>query len=151
MHTYLRFFLGSQNFNFMKNLFNDQFKMETQTVFLPDGRVNTYPCSFELGRNITYCGDTAVQRGRLITECDGTSRFIPYRVSGKPRYTNLYRTASSTVKMSHRYFIVETRIPRDICTSQIIKHYQAEQAEVSDYLKTNEFFNTINPKTIKTK
>ncbi len=128
-----------------QNIFIENIRMQTETIFAFNGNVFIYPCSFELGRHVTPGGGRVSQKGRMVTEPNGTSRFVPYRRTGAPRYRPIYSTASTLVKMSDSCVIVETRIPRRLCAAQMRKHFRAESAEVSAYLKSPEFTDVTNP------
>jgi len=120
-------------------------KMETQTVFSITGNINIYPCSFELGKIITLEGGMVSQKGRMVTERNGTSRFIPYHISGMSRYTPLYSTPSTIVKMSQSHIIIETRIPRKLCVDKMRKQQLTESSLVKNYLKSHAFVQAVNP------
>lgn len=119
--------------------------METQTVFMENGNIYVYPCGFELCKNLALCGGKVAQRGRMVTEPNGTSRFIPYRTTGASRYVPLFSTPNTIVKMSQSWVIVEVRMPRRLSAAQMRKAFKAENAEVADYLKTTSFAESINP------
>ena len=125
--------------NNLKNVFIDTVKMETQTVFNENGVINICPCGFELGQHIVTTGNNVSQKGRMVTEDDGTSRFTPYSHGGASRYTHLHSTARSTVKMSRSEVIVETRLPISLPNCSMWKVYDGECRKVGKYLRTDGF------------
>lgn len=121
------------------NVFIDTVKMETQTIYNENGAINICPCGFELRQHIVADGSNASQKGRMVTEDDGTSRFTPYRHGGGSRYTYLHSTAKSTVKMSRREIIVETRFPVSLPNRAMARVYDDESSKVGRYLRTEGF------------
>ena len=121
------------------NVFIDTIKMETQTVFNENGAINICPCGFELGQHIVATGNNASQKGRMVTEDDGTSRFTPYRHGSGSRYTHLHSTAKSTVKMSRSEVIVETRFPILLPNWEMRRVYDDESRKVGRFLRTDGF------------
>lgn len=121
------------------NVFIDTVKMETQTIYNENGAINICPYGFELGQHIVADGSNASQKGRMVTEDDGTSRFTPYRHGGGSRYTYLHSTAKSTVKMSRREIIVETRFPVSLPNRAMARVYDDESSKVGRYLRTESF------------
>lgn len=90
---------------------------ETQTTYHEDGMVDINLCSFERDRALGVVpwrnGDRVAQKGRMLTEHDGTSHFIPYRSTGMQRYERLIATRRSTVKRCRKAVIVSMRFPAD--------------------------------------
>ena len=95
-------------------VFIENLQMETQTVFTENGNINIYPCTFELGQHIVSGGDSASQKGRMVTEHDGTSRFTPYAKDSGSRYTTLFRTAHGEVKETRGSVIFQLRFPKKL-------------------------------------
>ena len=93
-----------------KQVFIEDLHMETQTVFYANGDINISPCGFELGQHIVSGKDRVSQRGRMVTEDDGTSRFRPYMQGGTGRFRTLCRTAHGEVKESQDSLIVHLRL-----------------------------------------
>lgn len=129
----------NKNNNKTKNVFIDTIKMETQTVFNENGVINICPCGFELGQHIVATANNVSQKGRMVTEDDGTSRFTPYSHGGASRYTHLHGTARSTVKMSRREVIVETRLPIALPNWEMRRVYDEESGKVGRYLRSDGF------------
>ena len=74
-----------------QNVFIENLQMETQTVFNQNGNINIYPCGFEAGQHIVSGADRASQKGRMVTEDDGTSHFRAYAKDSGSRYNTLFR------------------------------------------------------------
>ena len=128
-----------KSINNPKNVFIDTIKMETQTVFNENGVINIYPCGFELGQHIVATGSNVSQKGRMVTEDDGTSCFAPYRHGSGSRYTYLHSTARSKVKMSRREVIVVTRLPIAFPNWEMRRVYDDESRKVGRFLRSEGF------------
>ena len=131
--------LLSQNLREMKrqNVFIDNLQMETQTVFTENGNINIYPCSFETGQHIVGGGaDVASQKGRMITEHDGTSRFTPYAKDSGSRYKTLFRTAHGEVKETQSSVIFQLRFPKRLGRTLIESLYRDEAEEQRAFITT---------------
>ena len=63
----------------MKNVFIETVKIDTQTVYHENGIVSVTPAVYEDGRHqVVAGGKTSVsQKGKLVTEDDGRSKFLP--------------------------------------------------------------------------
>ena len=46
---------------------------KTQIVFNENGNIYIYPCSFEENPHMVLNGDRAIQKGRILTNADGTT------------------------------------------------------------------------------
>ncbi|MBO7466834.1 MAG: hypothetical protein J6T94_04020, partial [Bacteroidaceae bacterium] len=90
-----------------QNVFIENLQMETQTVFNQNGNINIYPCGFEAGQHIVSGGDRASQKGRMVTEDDGTSHFRAYAKDSGSRYNTLFRTAHGEVKETLEILITD--------------------------------------------
>ncbi len=119
------------------NVFIEDLRMETQTVFTENGNINIYPCSFEMGQYIVGGGaDVASQKGRMITEHDGTSYFTPYAKDSGSRYKTLFRTAHGEVKETQSSIIFQLRFPKRLGRTLIESLYDEETEEQRAYIKT---------------
>ena len=116
-----------------KNVFIDTIKIESQTIYAENGSINIYPCAFEENRNIVVNGDVASQKGRMVTEDDGTSHFRPYAVDSGSRYNTLQRTAHGEVKESMSGYIFVLRFPKKMGMATIAGILGREQAEQQDF------------------
>lgn len=110
--------------------------METQTMFCTNGNINIYPCSFEESQNIVVNGDRASQKGRMVTEDDGTSHFHAYAVDSGSRYNTLFRTPHGTVKETQNDVIFQLRFPKRMGKSLIESMLQDEQEDQMAFVKT---------------
>ncbi|MBQ8467871.1 MAG: hypothetical protein IJ546_09300 [Prevotella sp.] len=118
------------------NVFIDNLQMETQTVFTENGNINIYPCSFEMGRHIVRGSDQASQKGRMVTDDNGTSRFTPYAKDSGSRYTQLFRTAHGEVKETRDSVIFQLRFHKRLGKALIEALYNEETSEQAAFIKT---------------
>lgn len=122
-----------------ENVFIQNLQMETQTVFTEKGNINIYPCSFEMGQHIVGGGaGVATQKGRMITEHDGTSHFTPYAKDSGPRYNRLFRTAHGEVKETCENVIFQLRFPKRMGKALIESLYHEETDEQAAFIKTRQ-------------
>ena len=119
-----------------QNIFVENINMETQTVFHTSGDINIYPCDFERGQQIVAGGTRASQKGRMITEEDGTSYFKHYRHNSGSRYDRLFTTAHGDIKESASTVIFTLRFPKKYGRALIEALYQQETEEMKAYIKT---------------
>ena len=119
-----------------KNIFVENLNMETQTVFHTSGDINIYPCDFERGQQIVAGGTRASQKGRMITEDDGTSHFKHYRQGSGSRYEPLFGTAHGEVKETKQSVIMTFRFPKKLGKALIEALFAEECEEVKAFIKT---------------
>ena len=119
-----------------QNIFVENINMETQTVFHTSGDINIYPCEFERGQQIVAGGTRASQKGRMITEDDGTSHFKHYRQGSGSRYNRLFTTAQGDIKESVSTVIFTLRFPKRMGKALIEALYNDESEEMKAYIKT---------------
>ena len=119
-----------------KNVFIENLQMETQTVFNQNGNINIYPCGFEMGQHIVSDGNCASQKGRMVTEDDGTSHFRAYAKDSGSRYNTLFRTAHGEVKETIGNVIFQLRFPKRIGKSLIEALLREEVDEQAAFIKT---------------
>lgn len=119
-----------------QNIFVESINMETQTVFHASGDINIYPCDFERGQQIVSGGTRASQKGRMITEDDGTSRFKHYRHDSGSRYNRLFTTAHGDIKESASTVIFLLRFPKRMGKALIEALLREEAEEMKAYVKT---------------
>lgn len=117
-------------------IFIDNLQMETQTVFTENGNINIYPCGFEQGQHIVYGGGEASQKGRMVTDDDGTSRFTPYAKDSGSRYNRLFTTAHGEVKETLDSVIFQLRFPKRLGKALIESLYREETEEQAAFIKT---------------
>ena len=128
----------SQQFRKMKknSIFIGNLRMETQTIFTENGNINIYPCAFELGQHIVSGGNRVRQKGCMVTEDDGTSRFRAYAKDSGSRYNTLFRTAHGEVKETRRNVIFQLRFPKRMGKALIQALLREEQEEQQAFIKT---------------
>lgn len=116
--------------------FVETINMETQTVFHASGDINIYPCDFERGQQIVAGGSRASQKGRMVTEDDGTSHFKHYRHNSGSRYNRLFMTAHGDIKECESNIIFTLRFPKRMGKTLIEALYHDETEEMKAYVKT---------------
>ena len=119
-----------------KNIFIQNLRMETQTVFTENGNINIYPCSFELGQHIVSGGNQVRQKGCMVTEDDGTSHFHAYAKDSGSRYNTLFRTAHGEIKETRHCVIFQLRFPKRLDKELIESLLRKEQEELRAFVKT---------------
>ena len=112
--------------------------METQTVFHNNGSINIYPCDFELGQQIVSGATVVSQKGRMTTDDDGRSKFMPYAHNSGSRYTHLFATAHGEVKESQSGVIFTLRFPKKYGQALIESLFTEETDKMEAYIKTRE-------------
>jgi hypothetical protein len=123
----------------IKNVFIENLQMETQTVFTENGNINIYPCAFELGQHIVAGGmSEASQKGRMVTEDDGTSHFRAYAKDSGSRYNTLFRTAHGEVKETLENVIFLLRFPKRMGKALIESLFREETDEQAAFIKTRQ-------------
>ena len=121
-----------------KNVFIENLQMETQTVFNQNGNINIYPCGFEAGQHIVSGGSRASQKGRMVTEDNGTSHFRAYAKDSGSRYNTLFRTAHGEVKETQEDVIFQLRFPKRMGKALIGVLFNEETDEQSSFIKTRQ-------------
>lgn len=119
-----------------QNVFVDNLRIETQTVFNENGNINIFPCAFEENHFIVADGDHASQKGRMVTLNDGTSHFRPYAVDSGSRYNFLFHTLHGEVKETNKHFIFILRFPKHLGLKLINTLLRSEQQEQSAFLNS---------------
>ena len=117
-----------------QNIFVENLNMETQTVFHTSGDINIFPCDFERGQQIVAGGTHASQKGRMITEDDGTSYFKHYRHNSGSRYNRLFLTAHGDIKETTSDMIFTLRFPKKYGKSLIKALFCEETEEMKEFL-----------------
>ena len=118
------------------NVFVDNIKIETQTTYSENGKINIYPCAFEENPHLVAHGDRVSQKGRMVTHDDGTSHFHPYAVDSGSRYNTLFRTAHGEVKETQDNVIFLLRFPKRLGKGLIESMLREEQNEQQAFVKT---------------
>ena len=119
-----------------KSVFIDNIRIETQTVFNENGNINIYPCAFEDNPQLVLNGDRVSQKGRMITEDNGTSCFHPYAVDSGSRYNTLFRTTHGEVKETQNDIIFQLRFPKRLGKSLIENMLREEHKELMAFVTT---------------
>lgn len=119
-----------------QQVFIDNLRMETQTVFCQNGDINIYPCDFELGQHIVAGGGNVSQKGRMVTCESGTSHFHPYAQDSGSRYTSLFQTAHGEVKETKNSVIFQLRFPKKLGKTLIEALHRKESEEQQAWVKT---------------
>ena len=119
-----------------KRVFIDNIRIETQTVFNENGNINIDPCAFEDNPQLVLNGDRVSQKGRMITEDNGTSCFHPYAVDSGSRYSTLFRTAHGEVKETQNDIIFQLRFPKRLGKSLIENMLREEHKELMAFVTT---------------
>ena len=82
----------------MRNVFIETIKIDTQTVYHENGSVSVTPAVYEDGKHqVVAGGKTSVsQKGKLITDDDGRSKFLPYAAGSGSRYSRVSQVQHRT-------------------------------------------------------
>ena len=91
----------------MRNVFIETVKIDTQTVYHENGAMTISPAEYEYGRHQVVAGGrmSVVQKGKMISNDDGSSKFMPYIAGGGSRYSRVFKTRHGTVKQSQSNMI----------------------------------------------
>lgn len=116
------------------NVFVDTVNIETQTTYSENGKININRCAFEENPHLVPNGDRVSQKGRMVTEDDGTSCFRPYAHDSGSRYNTLFRTAHGTVKETQNDVIVQLRFPKRLGKALIEAMFKDETEEVAGFI-----------------
>lgn len=133
----LKLLLTRKQFGKMEqNIFVDTIKMDTQTVFHNNGSINIYPCEYEQGQQIVIEGTVASQKGRMTTDYEGRSKFMPYAENSGSRYTRLFATRHGEVKASNSNVIFTLRFPKKYETEIVRRLFKEETEMMEAFVKT---------------
>ena len=122
----------------MKNIFIETTRMDTQTVFHENGGVTITPAEYEYGRHQIVAGGmmSVTQKGKLITNDDGSSKFLPYVGGGGSRYTRIFKTRHGTVKQSKANIIFSINMPKKYGKKLINNILHEEFRHIEAYAKS---------------
>ena len=122
----------------MKNIFIETTRMDTQTVFHENGGVTITPAEYEYGRHQIVAGGmmSVTQKGKLITNDDGSSKFLPYVGGGGSRYTRIFKTRHGTVKQSKANIILSINMPKKYGKKLINSILHEELRQIEAYAKS---------------
>ena len=122
----------------MKNVFIETVKIDTQTVYHENGIVSVTPAVYEDGRHqVVAGGKTSVsQKGKLVTEDDGRSKFLPYAAGSGSRYSRVFKTRHGSVKQSQSNIIFAINFPKKYGKDLINSLLHEEMALIEAYAKS---------------
>ena len=122
----------------MKNVFIDTVKIDTQTVYHENGIVSVTPAVYEDGRHQVVAGGktTVTQKGKLVTEDDGRSKFLPYAAGSGSRYSRVFKTRHGSVKQSQSNIIFSINFPKKYGKDLINSLLHEEMALIEAYAKS---------------
>ena len=122
----------------MQNIkvFIDNINIDTQTTYSENGKININRCPYEENPHLVQNGDRVSQKGRMVTEDDGTSCFRPYAQNSGSRYNTLFQTAHGTVKETLNDVIIQLRFPKRLGKALIEAMFKDETEEVAAFIKT---------------
>ena len=122
----------------MRNVFIETIKIDTQTVYHENGSVSVTPAVYEEGQNQVLAGGktTVTQKGKLITDDDGRSKFLPYAAGSGSRYSRVFKTRHGTVKQSQSNIIFSINFPKKYGKTLINSLLHEELALIEAYAKS---------------
>ena len=122
----------------MKNVFIQTTKMDTQTVYHENGGISITPAVYEFGKHQIVAGGkmSTIQKGKMISNDDGTSRFLPYAAGGGSRYSRVFKTRHGTVKQSQSNIIFSINFPKKYGKTLINSLLHEELALIEAYAKS---------------
>lgn len=121
-----------------KKVFIDNIEMETQTVFYLNGNIIITPCEFELGKHIISGATVLSQKGRMVTEDNGTSHFRPFETGTGSRYKSLFHTPHGEVKETNDQVIVQFRFPKKYGKDYIETLLREESEKILEFIRSRE-------------
>ena len=117
-------------------VFIDTIRIETQTEYRENGEINIYRCPFEKNPMMVVDGEYASQKGRMVTQDNGTSFFHPYAVDSGSRYHLLFGNAHGEVKETSKQIIFILRFPKRLGKGLIMSLLRMEQDEQWAFFKS---------------
>ena len=121
----------------MRNVFIETIKIDTQTVYHENGSVSVTPAVYEDGKHQVVAGKTMVsQKGKLITDDDGRSKFLPYAAGSGSRYSRVFKTRHGSVKQSQSNIIFSINFPKKYGKDLINSLLHEEMALIEAYAKS---------------
>lgn len=121
-----------------KQVFIDNIEMETQTVFYLNGNIIITPCEFELGKHIISGATVLSQKGRMVTEDNGTSHFRPFETGTGSRYKSLFHTPHGEVKETNDQVIFQLRFPKKLGKELIETLLHNESEKMQEWVQSRE-------------
>ena len=122
----------------MRNVFIETTKMDTQTVYHENGAMTISPAEYEYGRHQIVAGGrmSVVQKGKMISNDDGSSKFMPYIAGGGSRYSRIFKTRHGTVKQSKANIIFSINMPKKYGKKLINSILREEMQQMEAYAKS---------------
>ena len=122
----------------MKNVFIQTTKMDTQTVYHENGAMTISPAEYEYGRHQIVAGGkmSTIQKGKMISNDDGTSKFMPYVSGGGSRYSRIFKTRHGSVKQSKTSLIFSVNMPKKYGKKLINSILHEELRQIEAYAKS---------------
>lgn len=122
----------------MRNVFIETIKIDTQTVYHENGSVSVTPAEYEYGRHQIVAGGkmSTIQKGKLITDDDGRSKFLPYAAGSGSRYSRVFKTRHGTVKQSQSNIIFSINFPKKYGKTLINSLLHEELSLIEAYAKS---------------
>lgn len=117
-------------------VFSDTLKMETETVFHEDGRISTYPCSYELGQQITSNGGIVKMKAKVEVDPDGNTSITPYHTDSGERYRRLFKTRHGEVKETQEDIIVKLQFKKRSGRMNIADMLEDEIDDITEFIET---------------
>ena len=114
--------------------------LQTETVYLKDGEIAVYPCSFEETDDITIGGHEVVIRGTTRLSPNGRAKFRPYAKTGVERHYD-YKTKYTRVRFCKHDVVMEMRVPKNLGKGDMLRIMDHEFAGVNDFLNKTIIFN----------
>ena len=78
------------------------------------------------------------QKGRMVTEEDGTSRFRPYRAGSGTRYKQLMQTTHGELKSTMENVIVRLVLPKRLTTEEMVRVLLEETDVMAEWMEEKE-------------
>ena len=122
----------------MRNVFIETIQIDTTTMYHENGSVGVTLTVYEDGKpQVVAGGKTPVtQKGKLITDDDGRSKFLPYAAGGGSRYSRVFKTRHGTVKQSQSNIIFSINFPKKYGKTLINSLLHEELALIEAYAKS---------------
>ena len=120
------------------SIFVQTTKMDSQTVYHENGGISITPAIYEYGKyQIVANGKmSVVQKGKMISNDDGSSKFMPYIVGGGSRYARIFKTRHGSVKMSKGNIIFSINMPKKYGKKLINSILREEMRQMEAYAKS---------------
>ena len=120
------------------SIFVQTTKMDSQTIYHENGGVTITPAVYELGKYQIVAGGkmSVVQKGKMISNDDGSSKFLPYVGGGGSRYSRVFKTRHGTVKQSQSNIIFSINFPKKYGKTLINSLLHEELALIEAYAKS---------------